>query len=552
MRDRIYPHAIRNAAQYGKADPRAVMSKVLGENPELREKAAETLRVVEEIVSRVNKLTPEELEKESERFIEEKGEHPEKRLEPLKGAEEGKVRLRFAPNPSGPLHLGHSRAAVINDSYARMYRGELILRFEDTDPRRVDPDAYDMIRGDLKWLDVEIHREILQSERLELYYEHARKLLEKKAVYVCKCAPEEFKRMRESSRPCPCREDSGLEEFEKMHTGYGEGEAVMRLKTDLKHTNVSFRDYPIMRIVDTPHPIAGDKKVYPLMNFSVAVDDHHLGLTHVLRGKDHILNTHKQAIIYNIFDWKPPEYLHYGLLKIEGVNLSTSEIKEGIEAGSYSGWDDVRLGTIAALKRRGIQKDAIRGAMMDVGVKQTDISFSWKNLYAANKELIDPLANRYSFVESPSELRVRGAPEKEAKNRLHPTIDRGYRTTDLKEGDLTFLIGKRDFERIKEGEVIRLMGAYNVEITKKHEDLEARYHSSGLEDAREKKAPLINWIRKDDSLVVSVISIEGTYMGLGEKALKDTEVGEIIQFERFGFARIDRKNRGVVAVYAHS
>jgi glutamyl-tRNA synthetase len=560
MRELIFGHAIRNASEHGEADPKAVLSKVLGERPELRSMAKEVLKEVEEVVKEVNSLSKEDIIKEAETFAIEKGVKAQKGLENLPSAEKGKVKLRFAPNPSGPLHIGHARAAVLNDEYAKMYEGELILRFEDTDPKRVDVKAYDLIREDLTWLDVKVDREILQSERLDLYYNHAKALFQKRAVYVCTCPQEDFKKLREAGKPCACRgEKTAPEYFEKMFDEYSEGEAVLRLKTDLAHKNTSFRDFPIMRIVDAPHPIAGDKKVYPLMNFSVAIDDHELDLTHILRGKDHILNTHKQAFIFDYFGWEPPKYVHYGLLKIEGVMLSTSEIKSGIKTGEYSGWNDVRLGTITALARRGMQSGAVRRVMLDVGIKPTDISFSWKNLYAYNKELIDSVADRYSFVENPHKLKIVNPhklkivnpPAMMAKNRLHPTMDRGFRTTALKSGEQEVLLRDHDFEKMKPGQIIRLMGAYNVEITSMDERAEAVFQSLTLEEARKRKAMLINWVNPKDAIDVLVMFADKTVHGVGEAALKDIKVGDVVQFERFGFVRIDEKNEKLTAVFAH-
>jgi glutamyl-tRNA synthetase len=552
VRELIYSCAILNAAQYGKADSKAVLARVLARRPEYRKRAREIIEEVEWVVKEVNSLNREEINRVAEAYAIDKTLKDKKGLGELPKASVGKVRLRFAPNPSGPLHLGHSRAAILNDEYARRYEGELLLRFEDTDPKRVDVEAYDQIREDLEWLDVKSDDELLQSNRLETYYKYARILIEMGSAYVCACPAEEFKKLREASKPCSCREEKNtLEQFEMMFNDYGEGEAVLRLKTDLKHKNTSIRDFPIMRIVETPHPLVGDKRVYPLMNLSVAIDDHELKLTHILRGKDHILNTHKQAFIFDCFEWKKPVYIHYGLLKIGDVMLSTSEIKKGITNGVYSGWDDVKLGTILSLARRGIKKEAVRKVILDVGIKQTDISFSWKNLYAFNKELIDPLANRYSFVESPRKLIVKNAPKATAKNRLHPTLERGVRVTELRGDEHGILLSDHDFRALKKGRIIRLMGAYNVEISIQNDGLVGRFHGSSLDSARKEKASLINWVYPEGAVNVKVLFPDKVVKGLGEAALKDVEVGEIVQFERFGFVRIDGKNKEIIAVFTH-
>jgi glutamyl-tRNA synthetase len=556
MRNLIYTLAIRNASEYGKANSKAVLAKVLAKRPDLRGRARDIMAEVEAVVAEVNALSKDEILIKAEEYRFEKTVPLEKGLAELPGAVDRKVRLRFAPNPSGPLHLGHARAAVLNDEYAKRYNSKLILRFEDTDPKRVDTDAYALIRGDLEWLHVSWHEDVLQSGRLKLYYDHARKLISKGAAYVCSCKQEEFKILRESGTACACRDKKDSpEDFEKMFSEYNEGEAVLRLKTDLAHKNVSIRDFPIMRIVDMPHPLAGDKKVYPLMNLSVPVDDHELKLTHILRGKDHILNTHKQAYIYDYFGWAKPHYIHYGLLNIKDTILSTSEISK-IRDNHQTGWDDPRFATLSALKRRGIQPEAIRYVMLDVGIKQTDITFSWKNLYAQNKKLIDPLANRYSFVETapdlPSILRVVDCPGSVSENRLHPSADRGVRRIELKSGRQDFLLNYSDFSELKVGSVVRLMGAYNVKVTDETENISnAVFHSKSLEEARANKAKLINWVKSGDNVSAEVLSPKGGHMGFAEHDLLNAEVGWVVQFERFGFVKIDDKNEKITAVFTH-
>ena len=196
---------------------------------------------------------------------------------------------------------------------------------------------------------------------------------------------EEFKNLKMHKAACPCRsqtiEEAG-ELFDKMlEGGFAEGEVSVRLKTDLNHPDPAMRDYPLFRVLTSvPHQRV-DAIVYPLMNLSVAVDDHLLGMTHVIRGKDHIANTGRQKFIFDYMDWKQPVYRHYGRMGIEGVVLSTSQMRQGIVAGEYTGWDDVHLGTLRAMARRGIEPEAVRNAVVEIGIGETDIQFSWENLY---------------------------------------------------------------------------------------------------------------------------------------------------------------------------
>lgn len=552
MREVIYKHALKNALDYGRADSKAVLGKVLAELPELRKKVNEIMPAVEEVVREVNSLPKEKLTEEIKKyeFIEKK----EKRTELPELANAENVVLRFAPNPSGPLHIGHCRAAILNDEYARRYKGKFILRLEDTDPARVDPQAYDAILHDLEWLDVSIHEIVIQSDRLDIYYEHAKKLIEIGAAYVCTCSQEEFRKLRNRSIACKCRESSAeenLKRFAKMFRECKEGEAVVRVKTDLKLPDPAMRDFVILRITDEPHPRV-NRRVYPLYNFSVAVDDHLMNVTHVLRGKDHIINTWKQEFIYDYFDWKKPEFIHYGLFKIEGLELSTSLMAKGIKEGIYSDWSDVRLGTLLAMKRRGIQPEAIRRAMLDIGIKDTDISFSWKNLYAYNREIIEPKANRYFFVSSPRELLVEGCADKTALSPLHPDFpERGKRKLEIKtrQKKARVYVSQQDFDALKEGEVVRLMEAINIEILRIEENRAfAKFHSEALEEARRRKAKLIHWAPEENAKV-RVIAPEGVIEGLGEVNLKNLRAGDIVQFERFGFVRVDEAGKDELVVY---
>ncbi|MBC7119762.1 MAG: glutamate--tRNA ligase, partial [Methanobacteriaceae archaeon] len=178
----IYKYALINAVKHkGKAMDKAVIGAVMSNEPQLRKKAQKVLEKTKNIVEKVNKLTPKEQEEELKKLgikLEEKKEARKKRgLPPLPNIQQ-KVILRFAPNPSGPLHIGHARAAILNYEYAKKYNGSLILRMEDTDPRRVDPEAYKMIQEDLEWLGIKWDKLIIQSDRIPIYHEYAKKLLE--------------------------------------------------------------------------------------------------------------------------------------------------------------------------------------------------------------------------------------------------------------------------------------------------------------------------------------------------------------------------------------
>ena len=290
LKDLVYKYALQNAVKHkGKAQNGAVIGSIMSSHPEFRKEAKEVSKTVGGVVAKINALTHEEQVKELEKLgsmvVEEKRVQ-QKGLSDLPEVH-GDIVLRFAPNPSGPLHIGHARAAILNNEYVKKYGGKLILRIEDTDPRRVDPDAYQMIDEDMEWMGIKIDQKVIQSDRLHIYYEYAEKLIILGGAYMCTCEGGEFKKLKDQSEACPCRDlnvEDNLKRWENMEN-MSEGEAVLRVKTDIGHKNPAIRDYAAMRVVDAEHPRTGKKyKIYPMMNFSVTVDDHLLGVTHVLRG----------------------------------------------------------------------------------------------------------------------------------------------------------------------------------------------------------------------------------------------------------------------------
>jgi glutamyl-tRNA synthetase len=547
----VYKHALLNAAKHkGSANPGAVIGSIMANEPELRSRAKEIGPLAGKIVAQVNNLSQEEQASEMEKYhveVKEKKKVKEEGLQELPGSHENIV-LRFAPNPSGPLHIGHSRAAVPNAEYVKRHDGKLILRIEDTDPKRVYENAYEMIPEDLKWLGINPDEIIYQSDRFEIYYDYARQLIENGAAYMCTCDGATFKELKDNCKACPCRDNSveeNLKLWDKFDT-MDAGEAVLRVKTDINHKNPAIRDWVAMRIVDETHPRLGNKyRIYPMMNFSVAVDDHLMGMTHVLRGKDHLANSEKQKYLYDHMGWNLPEFIHYGRLKMEDIALSTSKALEGIENGTYSGWDDPRLGTLRAVARRGIDPRTIYNLITEIGVKMADSAISWKKIYGLNRNLLEPIANRYFFVEDPQLIEVKNYEGGDViiERPLHADhLDRGNRLLPF---NGSAYLAKSD---INDG-VFRLMDAVNVDI----DGDEITYNSTSFEDARDLKARIIQWVPAEDNVNITIVMDDASLKrGLGESSLNDLKVGDIVQFERVGFARLDEiKDDELVFYYAH-
>jgi glutamyl-tRNA synthetase len=575
LRELIRKTALLNAIKHaGKAQPAPVIRKIIGEKPALRTEVKEISALVSQIIHEVNALSlnqqknlveerwPESLVKEK---VEEK-----KQLPPLPNAKKyPQVVTRFSPNPDCVLHLGSARAIILCYEYAHMYKGKFILRFEDTDPKLKRPvlEFYDTIREDLAWLGCKPDEEYIQSDRIPLYYEYAERLLKAGKAYICTCLPELFRKKILAKQSCDCRHlppNEQMERWQHMLDGYyDEGAAVLRIKTDLNHPNPAVRDWPALRIINPekyPHPRVGSKyRVWPLYNFSCGIDDHLLGITHIIRGKEHLTNMVRQKYMYLHFGWQYPEAIHYGRLKITGAYLSKSKIVKGIREGLYKGWDDPRLATFAALRRRGITPEAIKKMIIAVGPKSSDVVLSWENLYAYNRKLLDPTADRYFFVDNPVQLTVKQIPKVYVtKLPLHPEkTQRGFRehivTPDGYEKLAAFWVSKRDLELSKVGKILRLMELFNIKIEKLDPFcVESSFVSESYKEAKKAKAPLIHWIPIGSEIPCQVVMPDATLAeGFAEGACKKLKPNSIIQFERFGFVRIDQVDSKLTAYFTH-
>ncbi|MDH7564610.1 MAG: glutamate--tRNA ligase [Candidatus Bathyarchaeota archaeon] len=574
LRKLVRKIALLNAVKHdGKAQVGPVIGKILGEKAELRNKVKEATALVSSVLREINSLPLDEqkriVEAEwPEALVKEKVEE-EKRLPSLPNVEKyPMIVTRFSPNPDCVIHLGSARAIILCYEYAKMYHGKFIVRFEDTDPKVKRPVLafYDRIREDLAWLGCKPDEEYIQSDRIPLYYEFAEKMLADGNAYVCTCDSEVFRKRILQNKPCGCRNqppEEHLARWQRMLAGgYEQGEVVVRVKTDLNHPNPAVRDWPALRLIDIekyPHPRVGTKyRVWPLYNLACGVDDHLMGVSHIIRGKEHLTNQVRQEYMYRHLGWKYPDAIHYGRLKITGAILSKSKIVQGMREGLYNDWDDPRLATFAALRRRGFLPAAIKKMIIDIGPKTSDVTLSWENLNAYNRKLLDPTSDRYFFVQEPIELTVKDIPRKFTVSlRLHPQHpERGSReymiAPEGKAGLARFWVARRDVDASKINTTIRLMELFNINIKKANVySAEASFTSESYEDARKTKAQLIHWVPIGEDVPCNIVMPDATVVeGIAEKACLRLKPGDIIQFERFGFVRIDRGNGKIVAYYS--
>ena len=549
---------LKNAIAFkGKVNPKAILGKVLSEKQELRTEINILMPIINSIADEINSMNTEEQKTAFEEFKDsnlnkEKEKKKNDELKELPNAIDGKVVMRMAPSPSGPMHIGHAYVMSLNYEYVKKYNGKLVLRLEDTNPENIYIPAYDMIPEDAQWMcDNNIADVVIQSDRLEIYYKYAEELLTKGDLYVCNCKPEDYKELITKSEACPCRNLSPEEQLKRWNlmkdkdNGYKQGEVVVRFKSDINHKNPAMRDFPLLRINDSTHPRVGNKyRVWPLMNWSVSIDDMELGITHTLRGKDHADNAKRQAMIHEKLGYPTPEAISVGMINFIGFELSTSKTREKIEDGLYTGFDDIRIPFIRAMKKRGYTPLAFRNYAKQIGISRNDKSVEihdyFKTLESLNKEVIDKDTDRYFFVADPEKITINKAPTKEITLDLHTEFRKGGRTFKVNE---EFYISKEDRDKIKSEETIRLMDCLNF---MKKGDLENgifyEYESSDYESFKNTGKQIIHYLPADHEQIVPVeiVMPDGfSKKGLAEKGIENIEIDQTVQFERVGFCKLN-------------
>ena len=527
LRQKLLELAMAEAAQYGEARSKSVMGKAMGKFPELRKSAKEVMSLIDEVINEANEMDPDALKS----FLPEKPSKPketsEKELPPLVNSDS--VVLRFAPGPSGPLHLGHTRALALNNYYRKRYGGKLILRLEDTNPNAIDSEAYEMIQSDMEWLDITPDEVIIQSDRIDTYYEDMRKIISSGGAYVTNSDAEHWRELKNRSEAHPDRNRDSATQLSEFEALLSDGEGIVVIKTDLEDPNPALRDFVAFRVVESPHPKQEDKyRLWPLYNYAVAIDDYRLGITHVLRGKDHLNNTLKQKWIYKYMGWDEPEYIHYGLVSIPDTNLKTSSIRESISSKEFSGWDDCRLATIKALARRGYQSKTFTKYWENAGIKEVDIKFSWQNFNAMNKDSVDSVSRRLFFVPNPVEFKIKTDNPLSKDAPWHPdNPDLGVRAEEINSGDSIYL----PKDEIQDNTEIRLKNLCNVTVAGDSLSFSGFDHKRGNS--------IFQWCSKHSP--IELFYPDGkSVKGIVEDNVSDLDE-QVVQFERVGFVRLEGK-----------
>lgn len=568
VEDILFKESLINAYKYGTADKNIVLKKIMANYPNLRSKAKEIIIELEKIVQEVNSLPAEEVERIAhERYAEEiKEEKIEREFLPdLPFAEEGKVKVRYPPEPSKHPHVGQMLSFCINDMLAEKYKGKRVLRFDDTNPEKVRAEYYDSFREVIQWMNLKKDEETLASNYMKLYYEKAQDLITNNDAFVCLCSREEVTNLRTEKKPCSCNLEHSVEKntelFEKMLAGnFTAGEAVIRLKGDMNAENAALRDPILLRISEHEHAIQGDKyHIWPMYDFESPIMENITGVTHILRsiefGK---MREELQSLISTKLGITPPHFLEYSRFKVIGAPTQGRIIRELVEEKIVTGWDDYRLVTYQALKRRGIQPEVFPKIIERVGVTKSSTSIDWSLIFSINRKIIEPKVKHLYFVDNPIKIDIINPELKKIKIPFHPyNKELGERIIEV---DNVIYLSSTDKDLIKENSIIRMKDLYNIKIVKKQsaDSFSAEIHSQELIT----DIPKIQWV--SDPIKVEIEKAEMLYLnnrinkdslrkvhGYGEKKLLELQIGEIIQLERFGYTKINNIAEKVQMNYIH-
>lgn len=555
--------ALLNAYEHdGKTRNDSIISKVIGANPELRSRIKEIIPLISEEVNDVNKLSvesqKEELESKYPELLVVKPKHERIGLPPLEEAEQGKVITRFPPEPNGYPHIGHAKASIIDEEYAKMYGGKLILRFDDTNPEKERLEYYAAIKVGLDWLGVKYDLVKNTSDDMELIYKKARELIDSGYAYVCTCDKETISKNRREMLSCKCRSgdlDQNIIRWNKMFEKFKPGEAIVRFRGDMNSENTVMRDPTLLRIIDESHPIHKDKyRVWPNYDFAVAIEDSIDGITHAFRTKEYELRTELYYTILDKLGMRKPKMMEFSRLEFEGMPVSKRVLKPLVEEGKVSGFDDPRLPTLEGLRRRGIVPEAIRKFVISLGFTKSDTLPPFETLESFNRKIVDPTSVRLFIVFDPVKLTVINNNLTEIEISNHPQNDMGKRLIKI---DGKFFIPSQDIKTLKIGDEVRLIELYNIRITKIGSEIEGEITSTD----HKSEIPKIQWIPRNNPVNIEVLIPNTLFINdqfnessleirqaITEQYYLELNVGAEIQFMRFGYCRKDSANQ---AIYTH-
>ena len=504
------------------------------------------------------------------------------------------VVTRFPPEPNGYLHIGHAKSIILNSGLAKEYGGKFNLRFDDTNPTKEKTEFVESIKADVEWLGADFEdRCFFASDYFDVMYEKAVLLIKKGLAYVCDLTPDEIREYRgtltEPGKNSPYRDrpiEENLRLFEEMRDGvYEDGAKVLRAKIDMASPNINMRDPILYRIAHMTHHNTGDKWcIYPMYDFAHPIEDAIEGISHsicTLEFEDH---RPLYDWVVNNTDWeRPPRQIEFAKLYLTNVVTGKRYIKKLVEDGVVDGWDDPRLVTIAALRRRGFTPESLRFFVETVGVSKANSSVDYAQLEYCIREDLKMKRPRMMAVLDPIKLVIDNYPEGQIE---YLDADNNLENPELGKRQIPFgreLYIERDdfmeepvpkYKRLYPGNEVRLMHAYFVKATSCEKDetgrvtvVHATYDpetKAGSGFTARKVKGTIHWVeattahhaevRLYENLVDEEKGVYDKETGLVnvnpnsltiipdavmEPALKDAKAGESFQFVRSGYYNVD-------------
>nr|XP_036673239.1 bifunctional glutamate/proline--tRNA ligase [Drosophila suzukii] len=493
----------------------------------------------------------------------------------LPGAEMGKVVVRFPPEASGYLHIGHAKAALLNQYYALAFQGTLIMRFDDTNPAKETVEFENVILGDLEQLQIKPDLFTHTSNYFDLMLDYCVQLIKESKAYVDDTPPEQMKLEREQRVESANRSNSvekNLSLWEEMLKGSEKGQKYcVRAKIDMTSANGCMRDPTIYRCKNEPHPRTGTKyKVYPTYDFACPIVDAIENVTHTLRTTEYHDRDDQFYWFIDALKLRKPYIWEYSRLNMTNTVLSKRKLTWFVDSGLVDGWDDPRFPTVRGIIRRGMTVEGLKEFIIAQGSSKSVVFMNWDKIWAFNKKVIDPIAPRFTALEKEKRVivNVAGAKVERIQVSVHPK--------DESLGKKTVLLGPRiyidyvDAEALKEGENATFINWGNILIKKVNKDASGSITSVdaalNLENKDFKKTLKLTWLAVEDDASAypptfcvyfdNIISkaVLGKdedfkqFIGhktrdevemLGDPELKKLKKGDIIQLQRRGFFKVD-------------
>ncbi|XP_014601281.1 PREDICTED: bifunctional glutamate/proline--tRNA ligase [Polistes canadensis] len=492
----------------------------------------------------------------------------------LPGAEMGKVVVRFPPEASGYLHIGHAKAALLNQYYAETFKGQLIMRFDDTNPAKENLEFEEAILEDIRLLNIKPDRFTYSSDYFELMLDYCTKLIKDGKAFVDDTPALLMKEQRDQKLKSANRDNSiekNLELWNEMQKGSKKGqECCVRAKIDYESVNGCLRDPTIYRCKPEPHPRTGTKyKVYPIYDFACPIVDAIENVTHTLRTTEYHDRDIQYYWIIEALGLNRPYIWEYSRLNMTNTVLSKRKLTWFVENGLVDGWNDPRFPTVRGILRRGMTVEGLKQFIIAQGSSRSVVFMEWDKIWSFNKKVIDPIAIRYTALDYDNTVPVNVLNSKEewVTVRNHPK-DPSLGTKRVRVGS-KLLIEKDDAEALIEGQNATFVNWGNLKIEAIHkknggiESIDARLN---LSDENYKNTLKITWLPapqnskhlipcyavyfdhiiskpilgKDDDFKDFVAKDTRVEIRmLGESELNRVKKGEIIQLQRKGFFRCD-------------